>query len=404
MRRPPVTPDGAGTGGGPASRYFYLSYPRTRPLPPVEGLDLSEFPDEWVRELFRDLGTAVRGQADQMAAIRPGFLDPATLRASDTTEACTDALSVAEVFVPLLSPEYFRRSWSGREWASFEQRLLGSGVTEPLQRFVPVLWSPLSSGEHQPGLAQALDLASPDAAGPYAENGLRALLRLPRYREAYQRVVDSLAARVVALAERVPVGPFPAPDPGRCGNLFAGDQTGRVFALTIAAPAGHLDGCWDPFRHHPWLPVQEYAGAATERQGFAVHAPDFEKSAEVFRRAPGAVLIDPGYVPGTSACLEMLALLSELPSWVLPVLITGRDDIGDMDSAGTEALRSCVANSYNAYQSYPDTVRRGLRGVSSLRELLTLMPFVVSQAEREYLRHGPIRRSAARPAFRLRPV
>jgi hypothetical protein len=392
-----TTPDGAGLAGVPG-RYFYLSYPRPRPLPPVSGLDESDPPDEWVRELYRDLNAAVRGHATSSPPIRPGFLDFAAAPGADSGTARTEALAAAEVFVPLLSPEYVRMSWPGREWASFEQRLLAAGAAEPHQRFMPVLWSPLPSGESAPGLREALSLAPADAAGPYAENGLRALLRLAPHRGLYRQVVDTLAARVVTLVEGAPLHPSPAPDPADCDSAITWEAKGPVFALAIAGGPDSPGGDWHPFgpRHGtPGAPVLEYARAVAERRGFSVLLGDLEKSADLFRRMPGVVLVDPWCAAQPAALDAFRAVVSELPSWVLPILLIDQDD-----PLRVAEMSTFTMTTYRAYKSYPDTVRRGLRGVSSLRELLSLMPFVVSQAEREYLRHGPIYRPTSRPAFR----
>lgn len=390
MRRSKVAPAG-GARNGLAARYFYLSYPRPRPLPPVRGVDVSQPPDEWVREFYWDLAAAVREHARSPSPTRPGYLDDGTAHGADATRAVTEALAAAETFVPLLSSAYIRRSWPGQEWASFEQRVLAAGAVDPYQRFVPVLWSPLPSAERGRGSTEALSLAPATAAGPYAENGLCALLRLARYREAYLGVVGSLAARIVALAERAPLGPSPAPDPGDCDSVFAPEPKGRAFVLAMATPA--------PGTRATALPAgaAEYARAAAEQLGFAVVLSELEKSAELLRRLPGTILIDPLCTAEAPMRETFRAFLSELPSWALPVLVTDPDD-----PLAASVMRTCVEEAYKAYKSYPDVVRRGIRGVSSLWELITLMPFVVSQAEREYLRHGPIQRSAARPAFRPR--
>ena len=139
----------------------------------------------------------------------------------------------------------------------------------------------------------------------------------------------------------------------------------------------------------------EYARAVAERRGFSVLLGDLEKSADLFRRMPGVVLVDPWCAAQPAALDAFRAVVSELPSWVLPILLIDQDD-----PLRVAEMSTFTMTTYRAYKSYPDTVRRGLRGVSSLRELLSLMPFVVSQAEREYLRHGPIYRPTSRPAFR----
>jgi hypothetical protein len=374
---------------GMGARYFFLSYPRLPPLPPVPGVDVADLPDEWVRAFYQDLTAAIAAQTGT-APLRPGFLDLGTLPADDRMAALVEALSSAEAFVPLLSPEYLRRSWPGREWASFEQRAERASAADPLERFVAVLWAPLAAGEQPTGLAAALSLAPGAAALPYAENGLRALLRLTRYRGIYLQIIGEIAARVVALAEGSPLGPSAAPHPEHAGNELGKEAKGPVFAVVgpVTGAAGH----WQT-----WL--AQYAGLVAEQLGFLVLRPEFEKSGELLRRMPGVVLIAPRDVAGPAARDELRARVSELPSWVLPVIID--DQQGAKESA---EVRILIEEAYKAVRHRPDAVRRGLQGVGSIREFVHLMPFLVSYAEREYLRHGPLHRSASRPAFRPRLV
>jgi hypothetical protein len=382
------------------ARYFFLSYPRLPPLPPVPGADVADPPDEWVRAFYRDLAAATVSQATA-PLLRPGFLDLGTSPASSAASASpagerraalAEALSSAAAFVPLLAPEYLRRSWPGREWASFERRAERAGVTDPLQRFVPVLWVPLAPGEQPPGLATALSLA-PGAAEPYAENGLRALLRMTRYHGLYHRIVREVAARIVSLAEESPLAPSPATDPEHAESELGKEAKGPAFAVAVAAAGGEAGEASDARDTR----LAAYAGLVTERLGFVVMRPEFEKSGEMFRRMPGVVLIDPRGFTDPHTRGELRTTVGELPSWVVPV-VGGEDHV----SSETTAIRILAEKAYNPGTYRPDTVRRALRGTDSLREFIQLMPFVISHAEREYLRHGPIQRSVSGPAFRPR--
>jgi hypothetical protein len=385
------------TSGETGARYFFLSYPRLPPLPPVPDADVADQPDEWVRAFYRDLAAATASQATA-PLLRPGFLDLGTSPVSPATSASpagerraalVEALSSAAAFVPLLAPEYLRRSWSGREWASFERRVERAGVADPLQRFVPVLWVPLAPGEQPPGLAKALSLA-PGAATPYAENGLRALLRMTRYRGLYLRIVREIAARVISLAEEAPLAPSLARDPAHAESELGKEAKGPAFAVVVAAPGGKAGEARD-------TRLAAYAGLVAERQDFVVVRPEFEKSGEMFRRMPGVVLIDPRGFTDERARDELCTTVGDLPLWVVPVI--GGEDHGTRETA---VIRILVEKAYNPGTYRPDTVRRALRGTDSLREFIKLMPFVISHAEREYLRHGPIQRSVSGSAFRPR--
>ena len=366
-------------------RYFFLSYPRLWPLAPVAGADLADPPDEWVRAFFRDLSLAVRRRAGPGSALRPGFLDLAISPGPAQRAAITGALADAEVFVPLLSPDYSRRSWPQRESASFWQRMLDAGIGEPHRRWVPVLWVPFPSGDRRTGLTAALSLARGAGSAAYAENGLRALSRLTPYRALYEQITAEAAARIVSTAENAPVGPSQARDPEDAESHVRGETGCAEFVVMTAGPG--LPG------------GTEYVRWAAEKAGFAVIVDELGKSSSLIGRGPGIVLVDPGSVTGEEDLEEFRRRVEELPSWVVPVIVTEQSSGHRLNM-----IRACLEKSYRSYGSYKykPELSQGLHGVSSLREFVALLPFAVTRSEREYLRHGPIQRSAGRTAFRPR--
>jgi len=111
------------------ARYFYLSYAHS---PPLAGsrLDAST-PDEWVREFFQDLSQAVNRRASPERGLAAGFIDLHVPSGQEWKETLVRALGEAEVFVPLYSPGYLSRSWPGREWACFAQRIEADATVHP---------------------------------------------------------------------------------------------------------------------------------------------------------------------------------------------------------------------------------------------------------------------------------
>jgi aminoglycoside 3-N-acetyltransferase len=366
----------------PAS-YFFLSYARLSPLPPVLGADLTDPPDEWVREFFRALSAQVRDRAAAGSGYRPGFLDVEVPSGPHWESGLADELNAAAVFVPLLSPDYYRRAWPRTEWATFRQRMRDAGVPEPGRRFLPVLWVPLPAGDQAPGLTEALSLADGPARASYADHGLRAMQRLASGH--YKEIVGELAARIVALAEQAPLRPsrvqlhkFAAP--------FSQGTGGKTFVIMVTGR---------PPSHGGALPA-DYARQAAERLGFTVRVTEFTPLGGRRAHAPGVLLVDPGFLAASGEHGDLDAMIAELPPWVLAVIAGDRP--ADQPLGEVSVF---LEKSYKSYRRKPPMVRRGFQGVS-LREFVALMPFLVSHAEREYLRHGPIKRSAGRDAFRPR--
>jgi FxsC-like protein len=401
--------EGEGARNGPAKRssYFFLSYAHSAPLagsPPAP-------PDEWVRAFFRDLTEAVQDHASSQSRIAPGFYDQEVLPGPDWKVALADALGSAEVFVPLYSPGYLTRSLPGREWTCFEERLKAAGVTEPLERFTPVLWIPLPAGHQPQGWREARELAPAPAASAYIENGLQALLRLAPYRHYYELIVDRLASRIVELAETAPIEPSAVKDIDTVQSAFAFEVQAVTFAVVVAAPAlpgipaeinadayGDVSSAWRPFAWEQELPLAQYASMVGEQFDLAVQVMDIEMVGNVLEHAPGVVLIDPWYIASDKGLNVFREFANGLPSWVLPVLISGPRQ----DKRTTQLVQQVTGLLGNVKIPRSSAARRALRGVSRLQDFTNLMPFLVAEAEREYLRHGPIQRSAAKPGSRRR--
>jgi FxsC-like protein len=392
------------TRAGARDSYFFLSYAHSPPL----GGTLAEGqapdpPDAWVSMFFHDLTEAVRSRAVPPVPDAPGFFDQAMPVGSDWKAKLSRALGTAEVFVPLYSPEYRSRSWPGQEWACYQRRLVAAGIEKPLDRFAPVLWIPLPAGQQMPGLREAEELAPEAAAGPYKENGLRALLRLAPYRHSYHLVVERLAARIVRLAERVPIGPSWVPDIDDVESAFNQENSPAVFVVVIVAPAldGAPDGSdrdaygpagrsWRPFGKEQELPLAEYARLVAERLGFAVLVTDDPQQAgTLLKRRSGVVVIDPWYISAEDRRKAFGVFARELPSWALPLVVPDPSAFQLAEDVRDLLRKPGISRS--------EPAKHGLRGVGSLREFVALMPFLVAQAEREYLRRGPIQRSTAPP-------
>jgi aminoglycoside 3-N-acetyltransferase len=367
-------------------RYFFLSYSRLPPLPAVPGINVADPPDDEVRRFFRELGAEVGRRATPGAAIRPGFLDVEVSAGSHWRSGLADVLGTAEAFVPLLTPDYYRRSWPASEWRAFESRVREARPSDPADpgnRIVPVLWEALPAGRWPPGLTEALLPAAGEAFRPYADLGLRPLLRRPEHRVLYERILGELAARIVSLAERTPIGPSAADIPDEREPLGQAAE-GRVLTVTVIGGDGRSGAT-----------PADYVRLTAERFGFAVRVREYEAGDTEFARHPGIVLVEPTAWE-TAPALDLDEIIAGLPPWVSPVIVTARAPL----QPGGSGIK--LEKTLKAYFGRPEIVLRGLDGVSSLRELDVVARFLIAHAEREYLRLSPVQRDAADPVFRPR--
>lgn len=378
--------------------YFFLSYARSAPLAGHPHRN----PDHLVERFYKDLTEAVRTQASLAAEVVSGFFDQKIPVGSDWKQSITEALSAAQVFVPLYSVSYLTNSWPGREFACFKQRVEQAGGPNQAPRLVPVLWAPLAGGKEAPGLREALAAgAEPD----YAENGLRALLKL-RYRDLYETVVNNIAKQIVDLAESDPIDPVQpsqVPDLEIVQSEFSPDTPLAIFDIEVAVPPV-ADGdphaharaplTWRPFQGQK-LPLAEHARQITERFNFDGRVSEASPSTEATRQRPGIIIIDPSFV-ATKQGAAAFRLLANFPRWIMPLVV-----LGDPDNRHTRELADQVRAILRVDRLPTESARLGARGVKSLDDFVSLVPVLVAEAERQYLRyrtgHVPSTRPAGRP-------
>jgi FxsC-like protein len=389
--------------------YFFLSYAHSNPLAGFPKAD----PDRWVREFFGDLVAAVRRHASGRADLISGFFDQEIPAGSDWKGALSRALSAAEVFVPLYSVGYLTTSWPGREWACFRQRMELAGVEDPGRRFVPVLWTPLTESQNPPGLSEALALVADQL--DYAENGLRALLKIRPYHHSYQTVVNLLAQRIVVLAEESPVPPSEVPDIDEVKSAFLPRPQLSVFVIETAAPTvgaltagrdprsyGESSTLWRPFSGQQ-LPLAEDAARVAERFDFKAEISELKTVPDPLTRRPGIILIDPWFVADENGRSVLESAVRELPRWVLPLLI-----VDHPDDPRTNELAGRVWKILRDAGALPtDSSRRAAQGVRKLADFDPMVRDLVVEAERQYLRYRTVRvpspSSPKRPSLRGTP-
>jgi len=391
--------------------YFFLSYAHSDPLAGPPGAN----PDEPVREFFGDLVDAVRRYASWRSGMIPGFYDQEIPLRSDWEESFRQALGAAQVFVPLYSAAYITKSRPGQEWACFSRRLELAGLDNPGRRFVPVLWTPLLETQHPLGLQEALDLGVGEHG--YTENGLRALLKIPRYQGSYRGVVNVAAKRIVTVAEEYPIRPSEVPDIDQMKSPFTPEPHLSVFVIETAAPTagtvvperdargyGESSSDWRPFPQQE-RPLAEYARQVARGLDFNAEVRELKAVNDPHTRRPGIILIDPWFVADDSGRLTLESVVDSLPRWVLPLMI-----LDQPDDASTQKLADQVREILNAAGALPtDSARRAARGISSFDDFVSTVRTLAAEAERQYMRYHsrrsqsgqvPSPTSSSRPGLR----
>ncbi|MEU8821114.1 TIR-like protein FxsC [Actinoplanes sp. NPDC048796] len=183
-------------GSSVAPPFFFISYAHD---PGEDNYHVDRF--------YRDLNHDVLMFAGSRAETA-GFCDALLKLGQRWSESLVDNLSTAQVFIPIMSPGYFRSPACGKEWAVFSARLArGARPGSESALIIPLLWVPMTP----PPIAQPYQFKDRDLGATYDEVKLRALIREGRYADDYKAFVQKLAQRVFELGETAPL----APEPGR---------------------------------------------------------------------------------------------------------------------------------------------------------------------------------------------
>jgi FxsC-like protein len=161
-----------------------------------------------VERFYDDLAEGVRKLV--------GGMDPASFRDRVTMEAGTDwpqallqALKTSQVLVLLLSPDYVRSEFCGKEFQVFLERVKNVKTGPPalpVPLFIlPVIWVPILATETIPAPLARLQLEDDAFPKDYADRGLESLAKR-RDKTAYNEVIQTLATRIVraAAGDRLP--------------------------------------------------------------------------------------------------------------------------------------------------------------------------------------------------------
>ncbi|WP_051940059.1 TIR-like protein FxsC [Phaeacidiphilus oryzae] len=184
--------------------YFFMSH--AHPKGAREDDPPESTPRRLVHQLYTELCWHLREICDPIEVtgdnVRMGWVDSEIQVGTDWGRWLADQLATCRVFVPLLSPAYFKSDMCGREWKAFSERR-----TEPrwpgwehTESIVPICWAPLP-GE-MPAIAAKIQHISGEFPPSYQRTGLYGLMARPKMREDREETIYLLAERIRDVAYR----------------------------------------------------------------------------------------------------------------------------------------------------------------------------------------------------------
>lgn len=390
--------------------YFFLSYAHT----PSAGTTAGD-PDHWVHVLFNDLCDHIMHLTDLPAGAHPGFMDREMRSGDGWPEKLAENLALCRVFVPLLSPRYFASEMCGREWYAFNERILrarasGSGV---IPAIVPALWTHVDLNTAPDSVRHIhVDQA---ALGPrYAEDGIYGLIKLNRLRDEYQEAVLRIAQRIVRVATESPLAPgLPRRYESTPSAFKPRGEGPRHIHLTVAAPTrdtlpadrdtrpyGESAQDWNPYHRESRLALPVHAEELIRSLDYRITVSAFDDEdtsaaglADEADRAsvnrPVIVLVDRWCLRDGERRRRLKAFDANSQPWVNAIVPWSRDDPQCHGPEG-EQLGDELE------QTLPQTLDRGRRascriavnGVPTLKAFTDVLPFVVANTTRQFLKHA----------------
>lgn len=376
----------------PGDSYFFLSHART---PPMRGETAPPTMDYWVERFFADLSAAVARHPGRDRRIGQGSHDGLLDQETDLERRLIDALSAAQVFVPLYSPRYFSSGWALAERASFLARLDRLEPADAARHVLPVLWIPVPPWQHHAEVGDALGVldTAPGSAAVYRQHGLRELCKLAAYGEAYQSIVGMLADRIVAVPKTHPLRAPRAAELGSGTGHRVEDGQATLVVSVVAPDAGAGAGVrWHPYagQGHT-VPIADFVAATAERLGLPSRVVDVSAVAGS-GGGPVVLLVDAAADGAT-----VRAAVRDLPPWTVPLVLPAG---GVPREAEGE-----IAGIFRSARLHEVDPAGDVRPDAEVSEVERVVPIAVMQARRQFLDHrakdGPLRR--LRPSLRPKP-
>ena len=316
------------------------------------------------------------------------------------------ALATCRVFVPLYSRRYFKSENCGKEWFAFNMRRINQRTksASPVETIIPALWSPLPDGK----LPEAVSSVQHNFGfnQEYADHGFYGIMKVKLWRGVYEEAALRLAEEIVHAAESAPAMPGRRMPYQELSPAFGDVPAGpgdKPLWITVAAPsrlelpAGRDETCygndsraWNPYCGDAARPLAEHAADLARGLSYTPSVGDlFQHSAVLGGRerpsGPGVLLVDP-WAALLPDCREILQQLDATDSpWTQVVVVWSEKDaqMRTEQARLVEALGSALPNKLREGRA---THVFAVRGVPSVEEMGLVLPLVIAEASRYYLR------------------
>ncbi|RJL32499.1 TIR-like protein FxsC [Bailinhaonella thermotolerans] len=382
----------------PHPPYFFLSYARVPHNDPA-----NKNPNIWVERFYRDVCHEILQLTSLPHGVPAGFMDTDLATGVEWDKRLALELATCQVFVPLYSPRYFESEQCGKEWAAFDLRRRHhmSGGGNPPEVIVPAYWVPVPEYKIPESL-RAIQFSDKALGTHYKERGLYGLMKISRFRDHYKLAVDSLAKRIIAVADEVRLPPAEPCDYAAIKSVFERDE-GRRFQITVVSYSADTvaDGRdpkyygtaardWNPYPPEASRALAEIAAEIVRRAGFEPDVGTYEEHRRDLKAAspacPALVLVD----PWTAADPHFREVFAELDRpdrpWV--GLAVPWNDADAQTTECMDALRAGLREVLPAKidQGRP-AVRKAANGLHGLADFESSLTLVISELGSAYLRH-----------------
>jgi FxsC-like protein len=386
--------------------FFFLSYAHS-----VRADRTVQIPDPWIGQLHNDLCEHVSEIVGLPREARAGFMDHDLQPGNEWPDRLANALATCRVFVPLYSRRYFKSEHCGKEWFAFNKRRLNYVARNghPVETIVPALWVPLAA-DLLPAAAASLQFSSPDFGELYAEHGFYGLMKVSRWRANYEEATYLLARQIARAAEAAPSAePVDAMSYETLPSAFGGDgRTGpgeKPLRITIVAPSrdnlpagrdssyyGRETRAWNPYRQRSLRPIADHAAELAKSLSYTPEVGDlYRHEAGLVGKepqpGPEILLVDP-WATLQADCREVLQRIDSMDTpWVQVIVVWNQQD--PQLEAEADRVRAALQ------AALPRKLKEGraisalaVRGVPTLREFGIVLPDVMAEAGRHYLRRA----------------